>query len=179
MVPQLAFLRAYFPAMDSARFNQIFNRYAHIQTAPIAQPRLVEADVIEVPVEPFTPVRNVRRVDPGPSRPGVCAQPPGGGIDRISSQDGALTIVGWAPWNAETTEQGLRLLTARPLRPATLSTIPRPDIAERLQDYGFVKSGFQLQISASDSSPLRPEDLTLLAFGTAQEELRLPCCACP
>jgi hypothetical protein len=179
MVPQLAFFRAYFPAMDAQNFNVIFNRYAHIQVAPIARPRLVEADLIEVPGEPFVPVRNVRRVDPGPSRPGVCAQPGGGGIDRVTSQEGGLTIVGWAPWNAETNEQGLRVLSARILRPGILATVQRPDIAEQLQYYGFIKSGFQLQIASSDQKPLRPEELVLLAFGTAQGEVRLSCCGCP
>ena len=75
--------------------------------------------------------------------------------------------------------QGIRVLSARSLGPASLTTLTRPDIAEQLQDYDFVKSGFRLQISSTDGKPLRPDELVLFAFGTAQGEVRLACCECP
>ena len=42
-----------------------------------------------------------------------------------------------------------------------------------------MKSGFRLQISSTDGKPLRPDELVLFAFGTAQGEVRLACCECP
>jgi hypothetical protein len=178
--PQLAVFRSYFPAMDETRFNRIFNRIAHIQLAQIPRPDSRSADVIQVPVEVFIPVRNVRRLALGPARAGACVQPAAGGVDEAASHGNALTITGWAPWTAETDSQGIRVLSARPLRPGTLSTIRRPDVAELLfRDYGFVKSGFQLEVSSADGKPIRPEELVLFAFGTAQGEVRLACCACP
>ena len=125
------------------------------------------------------PVRNVRRVATGSVPSGVCAQPTAGGIEKVSLQDAKLTIEGWAPWQAETGEQGIRVLSARGIRADSIATITRPDIAERLQDYRMAKCGFKLRISSTDGKPLRPEDLTLLAFGTSQGEVRLSCCHCP
>jgi len=124
-------------------------------------------------------VRNLRRLLPGPPQAGVCAQPSGGFVDNVASEGATLTIDGWAPWKAENGDQGLRLLSARPLQPGTLATTKRPDIAERLQDYGFVKSGFQLRISSTDGKPIRPEEVVLVAFGTENGEVRLACCGCP
>ena len=179
MAPKLALFRQYFPAMDTERFNLIFNRYAYIRLAQRPMPDLPVDVIIELPMEVFVPVRNVRRLALGPARDHACSEPPAGGIGRVSAQDNRLTIEGWAPWAAETDSQGIRVLSARPLRPGPLSTISRPDIAEQLQDYGFVKSGFRLQISSADGKPLRPEELVLFAFGTSQGEIRLPCCGCP
>jgi hypothetical protein len=130
-------------------------------------------------MEVFVPIGNVRKTMLGPPESAACAAPAGGGMDRVSSQDATLTIEGWAPWTSETGAQGVRVLTARPLRIDILSTITQPDIAERLQDYRMVKSGFRLQLSSIDGKPLRPEDLVLFALGTANKDIRLSCCGCP
>lgn len=54
MRPQLAFFRARFPEMDAAAFDHVFNRYAHVHVVPgLSQPRTPQADVIQVPPEPF------------------------------------------------------------------------------------------------------------------------------
>jgi hypothetical protein len=177
--PQLPLFRSYFPAMDGERFNRIFNRYAHVHLTLNRVPDSPQNDVIELPFEVFVPVRNARRVTPGPAQPGACAQAAGGGIDHVSAQDAGITIDGWAPWTAETDGQGIRVLSARPLGAGALATIKRPDIAERVQDYGFVKSGFELQISSADGKAIRPEQLVLFAFGTTKGDIRLACCGCP
>ena len=179
MAPQLALFRRYFPTMDSERFNRIFNRYAQIVVTQKPLPGFRFADLIEVPVEVFVPVRNVRTLIPSPSQRNACSQPPDGGIGDISLNDATVTVEGWAPWSAETGVQGIRVLSARPLRSESLSTITRPDIAEQLQDYRFVKSGFKLTISSADGKPLRREELVFFAFGTSHGEIRLACCGCP
>jgi hypothetical protein len=165
--------------MDPERFNQVFNRYGYIDLRPIAMPVAPVDIIVDVPIEVFVPIRNVRRVVTGPAQPNACAQPSNGGVGQISQQDSAVIVEGWAPWSAESDAQGIRILSGRPLRAAALATLKRPDIAERLQDYRFVKSGFKLQVSSTDGKPLRPEDLVLLAFGTANGEVRLACCGCP
>jgi hypothetical protein len=179
MAPRLTFFRSYFPAMDAERFNQVFNRYAHIRLSLEPMPVSIQSDQIEVPREVFVPVRNVRRVVLGPAQAGVCAQPAEGAIEGVSSEGATLTINGWAPWRAETGEQGVRVLSARSLRPGVLSTVQRPEVAEALRDYGFVKSGFQLRISSADGKAIRPEEAALVAFGTLHGENRLSCCGCP
>ena len=78
MAPQLTLFRSYFPAMDAERFNQIFNRYAHIRLAEKPMPDVSHADVIDVPKDMFVPVRNIRRLIDGAPQPGVCAQPSDG-----------------------------------------------------------------------------------------------------
>jgi hypothetical protein len=190
LAPRLAIFQKYFPDMDRERFNVIFNRYGHIHLTQNPLPELPRPDVIEVPMEVFEPVRNVRRVEFAPARQDACLQFPGGGIDRVSSGDHSassparqggdqLTIEGWAPWASETGSQGIRVLSARPLRLESLSTTTRPDIAEQLHDYRFVKSGFTLRISSADGKPLRPDELVLFAIGTPRGERRLACCGCP
>jgi hypothetical protein len=179
MAPNLALFHRYFPAMDPERFNLIFNRYGYISLTANAMPDLSDTVVIEMPIEVFVPVRNVRKLVLAPAQPRACSEPPAGGIGQVSLTDHTLTIEGWAPWPAETGAQGIRVLSARPLVPESLSTTTRPDIAEQLQDYRFVKSGFKLRISSADGKPLRPKDLVLLAFGTSQGEIRLACCGCP
>jgi hypothetical protein len=164
--------------MDPEQFNQIFNRYAYVSLTQKPMPATIKQVLIEVPMEAFVPVRNVRRVVSSLPQQQACAQPPAGSIDKLSTQGNTLTIEGWAPWKAETDSQGIRVLNASPLR-LFLTTLTRPDVAERLKDYGFVKSGFRLRISSADEKPLRPEKLVLFAFGTAQGEVRLACCGCP
>jgi hypothetical protein len=176
LMPRLAFFQPYFPYMNRERFNWVFNRYAHINLTQDPLPDVGHPDVVEVPMEVFVPVRNVRRLTLGLMHENACALPSAGGIDRLSLQGNELTIEGWAPWTAETDAQGIRLLSARPLRLGALSTITRPDIAEQLQDYHFVKSGFKLQISSVDGKPLRMDELVVIATGTSKGEARLTRC---
>jgi hypothetical protein len=178
MRPQLALFRSYFPAMDAERFNQIFNRYAHIQLREIGRPESPQADVIQVPVEVFMPVRNARRVLAGSTQAGVCSLGSDGGVDRVSSDGAMLVIDGWAPWKGEVEAQGVRVMSARAVS-ASVSTVTRPDIAERFQDYGLVKSGFELRVSSGDGKAIRAEEVMLVAFGTMFGEVRLACCGCP
>jgi hypothetical protein len=179
MAPKLVFFRSYFPAMDAERFNQIFNRFAHIRLSEKPMPGVPQEDVIDVPKDMFVPVRNIRRLVAGALRPGVCTQPSDGGIDRVLSEGVTITIDGWAPWAGESDAQGIRIESARPVRTETLTTVRRPDIAERLHDYGFVKSGFQLKISSTDGKPLQASDVAVAAFGTSYGEVRISCCGCP
>jgi hypothetical protein len=165
--------------MEGERFNRIFNRYAHVHLTEKPLPGSPQNDVIDLPIEVFVPVRNTRRLALDPAKARACAQPAGGGIDQVVSQGDTLLIDGWAPWIAETDAQGVRVESAHPLRPGSLSTMKRPDVAELFQDYGFVKSGFQLRISSTDGKPIRPEELVLHAFGTSNGEIRLSCCGCP
>lgn len=179
LAPQLGLFRSYFPTIEGGRFNTIFNRVAHIHVTSKPLPEITRADVIDVPLQVFLPVRNERRLSFGPAERDACALPPAGGVDRVTSQGGAIIIRGWAPWTAETDSQGVQVLSARAIRPGSLFTIKRPDIAELFQDYKFIKSGFELQIFSTDGKPIRPEELVLRASGTSLGDVRLACCGCP
>ena len=179
LAPNLKIFRRYFPEMDPQQFNTLFNRHAYISLSQTPMPVLASQISIELPMDPFLPVRNVRRVMFGPPREKACSGSPAGAIKEVSAQGATLTVEGWAPWIGETDEQGIRILAARPLRTDSLSTITRPDVVEQLWTYNFLKSGFKLRISSVDGKPLRPQDVTLFAFGTLRGDIRLPCCACP
>ena len=132
-------------------------------------------------MEVFVPIRNVRQVAIDTSQGSPCAHLPGGGIDHVTAHGDQLDVEGWAPWVGETDQQGIRILSQRPLH-ASLATITRPDVAEWLQDYRTVKAGFRLQLSSADGKPLLPDDMALIAFGTSRGEIRLPegrASACP
>jgi hypothetical protein len=179
MAPQLTLFRSYFPTMDAQRFNQVFNRFSHIRLTEAALPDSPSQVVIELPEEVFVPVRNIRRVTTGLQQAGVCAIQPHGVVEGVGPEGSAITIAGWAPWKAEREDQGIRVLASRPLHVDRLLTVTRPDIAEQLRDYGFVKSGFELRISSADGRPIQAKEFVLLAFGTPEGEVRLSCCGCP
>jgi hypothetical protein len=176
MMPRLAFFQPYFPTMDRERFNWVFNRYGHIQLTQDPLPGVGHADVIEVPMEVFVPVRNVRSLNFGSPQENACALPLAGGIDRVSLQGNQLTIEGWVPWIAESEAQGIRVRSARPLQLGSLATVTRPDIAEQLQDYHFVKSGFKFHIASVDGKAIQLDELALIATGTSKGEARLTRC---
>lgn len=75
--------------------------------------------------------------------------------------------------------QGIRVLSSRPLRAESLLTVQRPDIAEPMADYGFVKAGFRLRLASLDGRPIAPGEIVLVAGGTAQGDVRLSSARCP
>ncbi len=175
--PQLTIFRKYFPAMNAEQFNWIFNRYAHIELSGDALPNTPQNDLIRLPVEVFTPIRNVRQLNLEPVRQAACSIPAEGAIDSQTSLGAQVTIEGWAPWKSENPSQVIRVLSSRPLRAGPVTTVLRPDIAESMQDYGYVKGGFRFQLSSLDGRPIRPEDLTLVAGGTSHGDVTLAQCS--
>ena len=178
MSPQLEFFRKYFPAMDAGRFTWIFNRYATVHGSARAMPAATMLDGIEMPAEVFVPVRNLRHVEIGGFSREACTMPSAGGVDRVTTQGDQLLIEGWAPWIGEAASQGIRVLSAHPVR-GSLVTITRPDVAEWVSDYGKVKAGFRLMVSSGDGKPVPSSELVIVALGTADGERRLVCCGCP
>lgn len=48
--PQLTFFRPFFPELSASEFNDIFNRYAHIELGDVNKPYTPKADVIVFPI---------------------------------------------------------------------------------------------------------------------------------
>ncbi len=178
LAPQLGLFRTYFPTMEAARFNEIFNRVAHIHLTFSPMPEVPRADVIDVPLEAFLSVRNARGLSFGPIERDSCLPAPAGGVDRVGLEGDSVRIQGWGPWTGETESQGIQVLSARSIT-GTLTTTRRPDIAELFQDYKFVRSGFELRVFSTDGKPIRAEELVLRVLGTSSGENRLACCGCP
>jgi hypothetical protein len=59
-----------------------------------------------------------------------------------------------------------------------LSTVKRPDVAEQLKDYGFARAGFRLKLSVGDGTPIRAEEIALVAQNTVQGVALLKGCGC-
>jgi len=53
LMPQLDFFRRFFPELPADRFNQIFNRYAHIVVGDVPAPIVPRPDVVIVPIHKF------------------------------------------------------------------------------------------------------------------------------
>jgi len=53
LMPQLDFFRPFFPELAVDRFNQIFNRYAHIVVGDVPAPIVPRPDVVIVPIHKF------------------------------------------------------------------------------------------------------------------------------
>jgi hypothetical protein len=171
--PQLAFFRKTFPAMNAERFNFIFNRYAHIQVTRDPLPFTPFNDAIRLPFQAFEPIRNLRYSSVDVLRREVCITPTSGAIERGTAEGSAITLEGWAPWKGENAMQGLRVLSSRAVRAERPITLRRPDVAEWLEDYGYVNSGFQVRVSSADGHPIRAEEIVLAAMGTAREGVQL------
>jgi hypothetical protein len=171
LAPRLAVFRKYFPAMDAARFDFVFNRYAYVNVTDDPVPEATDQWIIYVPMQAFEPIRNARTVIlEGRSHKDWSIRR-GGAIDRVSVQGNQLTIEGWAPWQGEDSTQGLRVISARALRASPLLTVKRPDISEAMTDYAYTRSGFRLQVSSIDGRPVRPEDMVVVARGTSHGDV--------
>jgi hypothetical protein len=177
--PGMAVFRKYFPQMDAARFDFVFNRYSNIHVTNDPFPRATENFVISVPIQAFEPVRNLRVVTLDTGSRKDCSLPRGGSVDLVETVGERLIVEGWAPWRGEAADQELHVVSARSPRAGKLMTLRRPDIAESKLDYTYSRAGFRLELSSSDGRPLRAADFVLNARGTADGDVLLGGCGCP
>jgi hypothetical protein len=165
MSPQLKLFREYFPTVPDDEFNSIFNRFAHVHAVDDPWPSARGSQEIRVPSEPFRIVQNLRDAVVEQPFPGACDAPVAGEIDRVTRQDNALILEGWARWRGEKSNQGVRVLTKRDVE-ATLVTTARPAAAAAIHDYRFDKAGFKLTLEPRDHRPVDSREVILFAFGT-------------
>jgi len=175
VAPKPDFFRPYFPQMNADEFNTLFNRFEHVQLEETAIPYNAERDTVNVPIEVFRPIRNLRRVVIETGLPS-CAGQTGGAVAMESGAGSDLVLTGWAPWAGESSEQALHIWTKRPLVVQSLTTVRRPDIAESLSNYRLEKAGFRLAISSSDRQPLSLNDLHIMADSTLDGQTPLYGC---
>jgi hypothetical protein len=177
-VPRLAVFHQYFPKMEAGQFDFVFNRYAYIQLTNDPLPRVQNTIFVQVPIQAFEPVRNLRRIALEVSSHPDCSIQRGGAIEKVTAQGNQLNVEGWAPWQGEEQDQELRVTSARSLHAGTLLTVRRPDISAARNDYGYTRSGFQLQLTSTDGHPIRAEEIVLVARGTSQGLAQLTGCGC-
>lgn len=154
--PQLDFFRGYFPSLDEAEFNKIFNRYSHVEVSDGVSPAVGAPDLIRIPWSVLT-AGAVAHPSEGtsapqgppvelyqlPVRPEPLPDLKYGHVDRLElGGSGTLVIEGWSrtPLSGE---DGIGLWTSTPLESLSLQRRPRPDVAVAI-DPELAVSGFRL-----------------------------------
>jgi hypothetical protein len=178
MTPRLDVFRQYFPAMDAGQFNYVFNRFSEFLITEDRLPNVPYPQIVNLPMQAFEPIRNLRQVAVEAAARKDCSIQRGGAVDRFAAEGDHVTIEGWAPWPGEDKSQELSVISARALQ-ATLLTVRRPDVSEKMKDYAFTRAGFRLTLSSSDGKPLRVEEVVLVARNTIQGLAELTGCGCP
>jgi hypothetical protein len=177
--PQPKFFRQFFPHMDAARFDFIFNRYSNLLVTEYPFPRIIENYITYLPREAFEPVLNVRRAVVDADRHKNCSLPRGGAVENVTEQPDRLILEGWASWKSEDSTQELHILASTPVRVLHLSTVKRTDIAESKLDYGYARSGFKLELTGAGGHPPKTKDVVLIAHATSDGTVLLGGCGCP
>lgn len=152
--PQLDFFRGYFGDMEPARFNEIFNRYAHVSVIEGSEPVLMTADSVGVPFDvmagrmerALTPKPEPEQVALMSERPDVAADLANGHIDdMIIDQHGRFRLAGWSrtPPGAQSM---IGLWSNAGMQDVLVKRVPRPDVAAAvstaLAHSGFIVEGF-------------------------------------
>ena len=100
-------------------------------------------------------------------------------MNRIVADGAQTSIEGWAPWRGENLTQGFGCLSSHAFHAEPLLTVSRPDVAESMADYSYVKADFQLRLTSVDGRPVAPDEILLIATGTFRGDVRLSRSECP
>ncbi len=152
--PQLAWFRPYFPEMTDDRFEQVFNRYAHIvpEAGQDFPPYVPQPDVVVVPGirfgAPFEiPIELVMKSPDQFTEMAGC-------VDRIEVDNtkSLIKIFGWAKMAspAGRAETHLFVRTGLPLGKVTANMAMRPDVYRKFKDDRLLISGFEITASLSE-----------------------------
>ena len=148
-VPQLDFWRHRFPELPQAEFDTIFNRYAHIRPGTNDVPRLVQADVIGVPVGRFQKTAPAR----------YAAAPPRalemqGHIDTAVVEKDQWVLTGWGGWTGPVSAHALDVtLASIPATTPTRVLLMRTDLPAFTHRQASALNGFSLRIPLVIGAP--------------------------
>lgn len=140
-VPQFAYWRERFPALDEAEFRRIFNRYAHIVPGAEFGPRLVRFDAVFVPHARFVAVGDVRPAErfDFASRDGA--------IDTAKIEDRTLVLWGWGPWSGPAAGHDLEFaIEPAPSAAPARGIVLRADLVAHLRRDEAALNGFVLRV---------------------------------
>ena len=142
MQPQLKFFKGMYPLMDENEFNNIFNRYAHIQLYNGTEPFVPQPDVIQIPIKDLLPKVSINDVDNEIKGGNVNTK---GSIDYLNFSNDTIEVLGWGmigPHN--------QILSNLPSEYfiGFKNTI-RTDVSVAYKDLNLTASGFSLQFKKS------------------------------
>lgn len=153
MTPKLDFFKGLFPEIPDNQFNQIFNRYAHIQLVDDEAPSSPQADVVRVPMKNFgiSPPKTIegeivpiKKISDDIKKAGY--------IDVVEIQDTDVILIGWGFMDSR--DASFMTNLERNLI-FELDSIARADVVAAFSDTGLNRSGFKLRLKDLDKNELK------------------------
>jgi len=147
--PQLVFFRQLFPELPEQEFNDIFNRYAHIELYDGNKVYSPSPDVIRIPLQRILPA-GVAVADTQTTAvafDSLNAVLPGGGFDSIIISEDKLIVIGWLM-----SSQKHYALNLQELDILGFYVLPRPDVVKVTGDMSLLNSGFKLILRLSEQN---------------------------
>jgi len=142
--PKLEFFRELFPNLPESDFNQIFNRYAHVQLHPIDTPSSPQADVIRIPLSKLNPDLHKRVFTVASLEDTILI---GGVIDNILVEKDKTTIIGWGWFSDVDGDSAIQIVGDFVNGNATMTRSIRLDVETVHNNPALVMPGFTLTIS--------------------------------
>ena len=142
--PQLAFFRQLFPGMEETKFNQIFNRYAHIQLYDGVEIKTPRLDVIQIPLAMVNQPHSLNLMPDT----GLKDYVDGGFIDEVTLSGDDLNITGWAFFSGGPPLFFSNLDDAVVI---SMEAIERKDVVAVLGEHNLWFSGFRLRLELDQS----------------------------
>ena len=166
--PQLKFFRSLFPNMAKSEFDDIFNRYAHIQLSlNDVKPYNPSPDVVIVPMQAINPnypylfKKIYLNFNDLPDKIGNLNIQPGGSVDAINFDGKILVLKGWALSHSNV----LTLLTDEQWDVVQMNVLSRKDVADTISDKELKYSGFSIELKLNSSlEHNRVVDLCLISY---------------
>ncbi len=142
--PQLDFFRERFPDMEAQAFEQVFQRFGHVQLYGGSQPVLVRQDVYRVPLAAFGPA--LEPLEVRVTAPAAARFRSAGWIDRVVPGE-PVVVSGWGRLDGREPGRSLELITTWPIATAHAEAMLRPDVATATGDPGLGAAGFRLELT--------------------------------
>ncbi len=142
--PKLDFFRPYFPELNAEKFNQVFNRYAHVELHDILEPKVFQLDAIMLPVKPFIDKHNELKVTLNFTDCEFSATQ-AGYLEWVQSANKILYLNGWAKSGDHRYWSNLKSSSIRAYTP-----VLRPTVAAMNHDADLLLSGFSIELQLSD-----------------------------
>lgn len=140
--PQLDFFRKLYPNLEEKKFNDIFNRYGHINLLDISSPSNPYPDVIALPIKDFIVLKNIN-LELQKSNEFLFDFDKGGYIDEyyFDDKENSLFLRGWSM------SMDIKLVANQDISIKSIKSIERKDVALALNDKDLMFSGFEIQLN--------------------------------
>lgn len=147
--PELAIFARMFPDMTPNELNKVFNRFAHIVISPgIQQPAVMAPDAVKIPGP--TLCQSLASMSASQAR-AVTAT---GFIEAADRRDGTFIVTGWTPTHGPAAASQFFIGGgSKKYRVKQVEAMPRPDVANVLNDARLFCSGFRVAFVPDDTLP--------------------------